>query len=153
MDVLGRQLATLYGQEFKPGSEYDARVFLNRTCGLRLKLSEHINDDLLKALARFISSSIQAPHMAAVGIKRIDSLRRLSTKTAAIRDGGSPVPWLGRIACVPNPLLQSLPRYVRKYLIPGPGKAFIKADYSAFPVSAVGAPHTRSCPPCPVSLG
>lgn len=52
MDVLGKQLATLYGQEFKPGSEGDVRRFLYRTCGVRLKRNEHINDDLLKGLAR-----------------------------------------------------------------------------------------------------
>lgn len=39
MDVLGEQLATLYGQEFKPGSEGDVRSFLYRTCGVRLKRS------------------------------------------------------------------------------------------------------------------
>ena len=38
---------------------------------------------------------------------------------------------IGRIQCT-DPALQSLPRYVRRYLIPGPGKVFIKADYSAF---------------------
>ncbi len=37
LNTLGEQLATLYGQPFKPGSEHDVRGFLNRTCGLRLK--------------------------------------------------------------------------------------------------------------------
>ncbi len=38
---------------------------------------------------------------------------------------------IGRITCT-DPALQGLPRYVRKYLDPGPGKVFIRADFSAF---------------------
>jgi DNA polymerase I len=38
---------------------------------------------------------------------------------------------VGRIQST-DPPLQGLPRYVRKYLDPGKGKVFIKADFSAF---------------------
>ena len=38
---------------------------------------------------------------------------------------------MGRIGCT-DPPLQSLPKYVRRYLSPGQGNVFIKADFSAF---------------------
>jgi DNA polymerase-1 len=38
---------------------------------------------------------------------------------------------VGRIGCT-NPALQSLPKYVRRYLSPGKGNVFIKADFSSF---------------------
>jgi DNA polymerase I len=130
MDVLGEQLATLYGQEFKPGSEYDARIFLNRTCRVRLKRNDRINDDLLKGIARSYRPAF-----------KLRTWRRLSKTHRFLKDFVGlercyPRWWLtrtviGRITCT-EPALQSLPRYVRKYLIPGPGKVFIKADYSAF---------------------
>ena len=130
MDVLGKQLATLYGQEFKPGSEYDARVFLKRTCGLRLKRNDRINDDILKGLARLYLPAF-----------KLRTWRRLSRTHRFLKDFVGlercyPRWWLtrtviGRITCT-NPPLHSLPRYVRRYLVPGPGKVFIKADYSAF---------------------
>lgn len=130
MDVLGEQLDALYGQPFKPASEYDARVFLNRTCELRLKRNDHINDDLLKGLAR--------SHLPALKLRtwrRLDQTHRFLKKYSG-HDRCYPRWWLtrtviGRITCT-EPALQSLPRYVRRYLIPGPGKVFIKADYSAF---------------------
>ena len=130
MDVIGEQLAALYGQEFKPGSEYDVRVFLKRTCGVRLKRNEHINDDLLKGLARSYLPAF-----------KLRTWRRLSKTHQFLKDFVGqerchPRWWLtrtviGRITCT-KPALQSLPRHVRRYLIPGQGKVFIKADYSAF---------------------
>jgi DNA polymerase I len=130
MDVLGEQLATLYGQEFKPGSEDDVRGFLNRTCGFRLKRNDRINDDLLKALARSYPPAFQ-----------LRTWRRLRQtfrflKTFINQDRCYPRWWLtrtvvGRITCT-DPPLQSLPRYVRKYLVPDEGKVFIRADFSAF---------------------
>ena len=130
MDVLGEQLATLYGQEFELGSEYDVRIFLNRTCGLRLKRHEHINDDLLKGLARSYLPAF-----------KLRAWRRLSKTLRFLKDFVGqercyPRWWLtrtvvGRIQCT-EPALQSLPRYVRRYLVSGEGKAFIKADFSAF---------------------
>ena len=129
-DVLGKQLATLYGQEFKPGSESDVRSFLYRTCGVRLKRNEHINDDLLKALARSYAPAF-----------KLRTWRRLSKTHRFLKDFVGlercyPRWWLtrtviGRITCT-EPALQSLPGYVRRYLTPGLGKVFIKADYSAF---------------------
>ncbi len=130
LNTLGEQLATLYGQPFKPGSEDDVRGFLNRTCGLRLKGNDRINDDLLKGLARSYTPAF-----------KLRTLRRLALtkrflETFAGPERCYPRWWLtrtviGRITCT-DPPLQGLPRYVRKYLDPGPGRVFIKADFSAF---------------------
>jgi DNA polymerase I len=143
MDVLGEQLATLYGQEFKPGSEGDVRGFLYRTCGVRLKRNEHINDDLLKGLARSYRPAF-----------KLRTWRRLSQtfrflKTFVGQDRCHPRWWqtrtvVGRITCT-EPPLQGLPRYVRKYLDPGEGKRFIKADFSAFQLRLLA--HLSQDPP------
>jgi DNA polymerase I len=129
-DVLGGQLATVYGQPLNPRLEHDVRGFLNRTCGLRLTKSEPIDDDLLKGLARSYAPAF-----------KLRTWRRLSQtlrflKTFVGQDRCYPRWWLtrtvvGRITCT-DPPFQGLPRYVRKYLSPGPGKVFIKADFSAF---------------------
>lgn len=130
MDVLGEQLATLYGKPFKPGSEDDVRAFLNQICGLRLKRNDRIYDDLLKGLSR-----------SYVPAFKLRTWRRLSQTHRFLKDFTGqdrcyPRWWLtrtviGRITCT-DPPLQSLPKYVRRYLCPGPGRVFIKADYSAF---------------------
>jgi DNA polymerase I len=130
LQSLNEQLATLYGQEFKPGSEYDARVFLKRTCGLRLKRNEHINDDLLKGLARSYRPAFKLRTW-----RRLEQTYRFLNKFSD-QDRCYPRWWLtrtvvGRIQCT-EPALQSLPRYVRRYLVPGEGKVFIRADFSAF---------------------
>jgi DNA polymerase I len=130
MDVLGEQLAALYGQPFKPGSEDDVRRFLNRTCGLRLKRNDRINDDLLKGLSRSY-----APAFKLRTWRRLSQTHRFLKKFIG-KDRCYPMWWLtrtvvGRITCT-DPPLQGLPRYVRKYLDPGEGKEFIKADFSAF---------------------
>ena len=141
MDVLGGQLAALYGQEFKPGSEDDVRGFLNRTCGFRLKRNDRINDDLLKALARSYPPAF-----------KLRTWRRLRQtlrflKTFSDQDRCYPRWWLtrtvvGRITCT-DPPLQSLPRYVRRYLVPGEGKVFIRGRLLSVSASPVGAPLAR----------
>lgn len=130
INVLEEQLATLNGQPLNLGSEHDVRGFLNRTCGLRLTRSDRINDDLLKGLARSY-----APACKLRTWNRLFQTRRF-LRTLTDEDHCYPRWWLtrtviGRITCT-DPHLQGLPRYVRKYLSPGQGKAFIKADYSAF---------------------
>ncbi len=130
LNILGEQLVMLYGQPFDSGSEYDVRNFLNRTCGLRLTRSDRINDDLLKGLARSY-----APAFKLRTWRRLALTRRF-LETFAGQDRCHPRWWLtrtviGRITCT-DPPLQGLPKYVRRYLSPGPGKVFIKADFSAF---------------------
>ncbi len=130
LNTLGEQLAALYGQPFKPGSEDDVRGFLNRTCGLRLKRNDRINDDLLKGLSRSY-----APAFKLRTWRRLFQTHRF-LETFIGKDRCYPRWWLtrtviGRITCT-DPPLQGLPRYVRKYLDPGPGKVFIRADFSAF---------------------
>ncbi|MGB6065724.1 MAG: DNA polymerase, partial [Desulfomonilaceae bacterium] len=130
LNILGEQLVMLYGQPFDSGSEYDVRNFLNRTCGLRLTRSDRINDDLLKGLARSY-----APAFKLRTWRRLALTRRF-LETFAGQDRCYPRWWLtrtviGRITCT-DPPLQGLPKYVRRYLSPGPGKVFIKADFSAF---------------------
>jgi DNA polymerase I len=119
-------MATLYGKPFNPRSDHDVRRFLNETCGLRLKRNEHIDDDLLKGLARSY-----APAFKLRTWRRLFQTHKFLEKLSG-QDRCYPRWWLtrtviGRITCT-DPPLQSLPRYVRKYL----GKVFIKADYSAF---------------------
>ncbi len=128
--VLGDHLAALHGQQFKPGSEHEVRAFLDHTCGLQLKRHDRIDDSLLKGLARSYSPAF-----------KLRTWRRLSEthkflKKSEGQDRCYPRWWLtrtviGRIQCT-DPALQGLPRYVRKYLGPGSGKVFIKADFSAF---------------------
>jgi DNA polymerase I len=106
------------------------RGLLNRTCGLRLKRNDRINDDLLKGLARSY-----APAFKLRTWRRLSQTHRF-LKTFIDHDRCYPRWWLtrtvvGRITCT-DPPLQGLPRYVRKYLTAGEGKGFIKADFSAF---------------------
>jgi DNA polymerase I len=130
MDVLGEQLATIYGQPFNPRSEDDVRGFLNQTCGLRLKRSDLINDDLLKGLVRSYLPAFKLRTW-----RRLFQTHRFLKKVAGHVRCYSRW-WLtrtvvGRITCT-DPPLQGLPRYVRRYLSPGEGQVFIRADFSAF---------------------
>ncbi len=128
--VLHEHMITLYGEPFNPDVEHEARGFLNRTCGLRLTNNDRIDDSLLKGLARSYTPAF-----------KLRTWRRLYQtykflKKSAEHDRCYPRWWLtrtviGRITCT-DPALQSLPRYVRKYLDPGQGKVFIEADFSAF---------------------
>ena len=59
LEVLQERMVTLYGEPFNPRSEYDVRGFLNRTCGLRLTNNDHIDDNLLKALARSYTPALK----------------------------------------------------------------------------------------------
>lgn len=128
--VLEDQLASLNGRHLNLGLEHDVRNFLNRTCGLRLTRSDRIDDDLLKGLAR---SYIPAFKLRTWN--RLFRTRRF-LMTFVDKDRCYPRWWLtrtvvGRIVCT-DPPLQGLPRYVRRYLCPGQGNVFIKADFSAF---------------------
>ncbi len=128
--VLQEQMITLYGEPFDLRSEYEVRGFLKRTCGLRLTNNDRVDDNLLKGLARSYAPAFKLR----TWLRLSQTLRFL--KTFVDKDRCYPRWWLtrtvvGRITCT-KPTLQSLPRYVRKYLVPGPGKVFIKADFSAF---------------------
>ncbi len=130
MEVLGEHLAMLYGQPFSPGSDTEVKAFLNRTCGFRLTRNDRTDDSLLKGLAR---SYIPAFKLRTW--RRLFQTYKFLRKSAE-HDRCHPRWWLtctviGRITCT-DPALQSLPRCVRKYLDPGQGKVFIKADFSAF---------------------
>ncbi|MBM3299029.1 MAG: hypothetical protein FJY85_03645, partial [Deltaproteobacteria bacterium] len=120
LHVLGDQLATLYGQPFDPRSEHEVRGFLNRTCGVRLGKGDRIDDDLVKGLARSY-----APAFKLRTWRRLFLTQRFLERFIG-KDRCYPRWWLtrtvvGRIVCT-DPPLQGLPRYVRQYLSPGPGK-------------------------------
>jgi DNA polymerase I len=130
LDVLFQGLEELHGLPFSPWSTDDAREFLNRTCELRLGKTDPIDDDLLKGLAR----SYPAAFKLRTWRRLLQTLRFLERSLG--KDRRYPRWWLtrtvvGRIVCT-DPPLQSLPKYTRKYLSPGEGKVFIKADFSAF---------------------
>jgi DNA polymerase-1 len=130
LDILYQELVELYGQQFNPWSADDVRSFLNRTCELRLGKTVLLDNDLLKGLARSYPAAF-----------KLRTWRRLYQtqqflETFLGKDRCYPRWWLtrtvvGRIGCT-NPALQSLPKYVRRYLSPGKGNVFIKADFSAF---------------------
>ena len=130
LEVLQEHMVTLYGEAFDVRSEYEVRGFLNRTCGLRLTNNDRIDDNLLKGLARSYTPAFKLRTW-----RRLFQTNKFLKKSAG-HDRCYPRWWLtrtviGRITCT-EPALQSLPKYVRKYLIPGEGKVFIKADFSAF---------------------
>lgn len=130
LEILYQELVGLCGQQFNPRSADDVRSFLNRTCELRLGKSAPLGDDLLKGLARSYPAAF-----------KLRTYRRLlQTQQFLERFLGKercyPRWWLtrtvvGRIGCT-DPPLQNLPKYVRRYLSPGQGNVFIKADFSAF---------------------
>jgi len=120
-----------YGQTLNPFSETEIRDFLESTCGVRLKKTDSVDDDLPKGL--------RTRHPV---IRKLLAWRKLYEairffKNVSNRDRCYPTWWqtrasTGRIVCT-DPALQSLPRsFRRRYLVPGEGREFIKADYSAF---------------------
>lgn len=130
LDVLGARLADMYGKPFNPVATDEVRGFLNRTCGLRLGRTDLISDDFLKGLSR---SYVPAFHLRTW--RRLLQTQRFLERYLG-KDRCYPRWWLtrtvvGRIVCT-DPPLQSLPKHIRKYLSPGAGKVFIKADFSAF---------------------
>ncbi|MGO9569446.1 MAG: DNA polymerase [Desulfomonilaceae bacterium] len=130
LDVLYQELVALYGQQFNPRSADDVRSFLNRTCGLRLGRTDPLGDDLLKGLARSYPAAFKLRTY-----RRLLQTQQFLEKFQG-KDRCYPRWWLtrtvvGRIGCT-DPPFQSLPKYTRKYLSPGQGNVFIKADFSAF---------------------
>jgi DNA polymerase I len=119
-----------YGQTLNPFSEAQTRDFLQSTCGLRIKKSDSVDDDLLKGL------SVRYPL-----IRKLLSWRKLRRAISFFKTVGNdercyPMWWqtrtaTGRIVCT-DPALQSLPKVFRRYLVPGEARVFIKADFSAF---------------------
>ncbi|MGO9122896.1 MAG: DNA polymerase [Desulfomonilaceae bacterium] len=128
--ILCEELTKAYGQTINPFSETQVRDFLQRACGIRLKKTDSVDDDLLKGLS--------ARHPL---VRKVLAWRRLHRVLKFFKSvsGGHhcyPTWWqtrtsTGRIVCT-DPALQSLPRAFRPYLVPGEGRVFIKADYSAF---------------------
>jgi DNA polymerase I len=130
LDILYKELVELYGQQFNPRSADDVRSFLNRTCELRLSKTVPLDNDLLKGLARSYTPAFKLRTW-----RRLLQTQRF-LETFLGKDRCYPRWWLtrtvvGRIGCT-DPALQSLPKYVRRYLSPGKGNVFIKADFSAF---------------------
>ncbi len=130
LDILYQELVDLYGQQFNPWSADDVRSCLNRTCGLRLGKTDPLDDDLLKGLAPSYPAAYKLRTW-----RRLFQTQRFQ-ETFLGKDRCYPRWWLtrtavGRIVCT-DPPLQSLPKHIRKYLNPGEGKVFIKADFSAF---------------------
>jgi DNA polymerase-1 len=130
LDVLYQELVELYGQQFNPRSADDVRSFLNRTCELRLGKTVLLDNDLPKGLARSYPAAFKLRTW-----RRLLQTQQFLEKFHG-KDRCYPRWWLtrtvvGRIGCT-DPALQSLPKYVRRYLSPGQGNVFIKADFSAF---------------------
>jgi DNA polymerase-1 len=128
--LLCGELTEAYGQPLNPFSETQVRDFLLRICGIRLKRTDPIDDDLLKG--------VSARHAL---IRKLLAWRKLHGairffKSVGGKDRCYPTWWqtrtsTGRIVCT-DPALQSLTKAFRRYLVPGEGRRFIKADYSAF---------------------
>ncbi|MGO9121050.1 MAG: DNA polymerase A family protein [Desulfomonilaceae bacterium] len=128
--ILCEQITEAYDQILNPFSEVQVRDFLLRACGKRIKKTDSVDDDLLKGLS--------AGHPL---VRKVLAWRRLHRvirffKSAGGTDRCYPTWWqtrtsTGRIVAT-DPALQSLPKAFRSYLVPGEGRRFIKADYSAF---------------------
>lgn len=136
--ILCEQVTEAYGQSLTPFSATQTKNFLQSVCGIRLKQSDSVDDDLLKGLS--------ARHPL---IRKLLVWRKLYRvirffKSVSGADRCYPTWWqtrtsTGRIVCT-DPALQSLPKAFRRYLAPGEGRLFIKADFSA---SFTGTPVTR----------
>ncbi len=91
---------------------------------------QKIDDDLLKGLSRSCPAAMKLRQW-----RRLFQTKRFLDKYAG-QDRCYPKWWLTRTAVgrivFTDPALQSLPKYIRRYLDPGQGNTFIKADYSAF---------------------
>jgi DNA polymerase I len=128
--IICEQLTEAHGQFLNPFSETQVRDFLQRACGIGLKKTDSVNDDLLKGLS--------ARHPL---IRKVLAWRKLHKairffKSVGGNDRCHPTWWqtrtsTGRIVCT-DPALQSLPKAFCRYLVPGEGRVFIKADFSAF---------------------
>ncbi|MBM3302565.1 MAG: hypothetical protein FJY85_21770 [Deltaproteobacteria bacterium] len=128
--ILCEQITEAYGQRLNPLSEAQIREFLQSTCGIRIKKSDAVDDDLLKGLS--------ARHPL---IRKLLAWRKFFRainffKSVSGGDRCYPTWWqtrasTGRIVCT-DPALQALPKSFRRYLVPGESRVFIKADYSAF---------------------
>jgi len=128
--LLCEELTEAYGQTLNPFSETQVKDFLQRACGIRYKQTDSIDDDLLKGLS--------ARHSLIRKVLTWRRLHRVIRFFKSVSDGNRCYPtwWqtrtsTGRITCT-DPALQSLPKAFRRYLVPGEGRVFIKADYSAF---------------------
>ena len=128
--ILCEQLTEAYEQPINPFSETQVRDFLQSACGIGLKKTETVDDDLVKGL--------RTRHPL---IRKLLAWRKLCEAIRFFKSvsGGNrcyPTWWqtrtsTGRIVCT-DPALQSLPKAFRRYLVPGEGRDFIKADYAAF---------------------
>ncbi len=120
----------VYGKVFNPLSDSEVKDFLRKVCRKRLSPSEAINDDMLKGLSR------KHPVVRKLWIWRKLYWALEFFKAVDEEDRCYPTWWMtrasvGRIICT-YPPLQSVPRIFRKFLSPGKGNIFIKADFSAF---------------------
>lgn len=130
IEVLGAQLKERSGMEVNVFSEDDVRILASDVCRIKVKRPQRIDDDFIRTTAR--------KHPVMRKVYRLRRLRYLTEVFDRLDGAGRVRPkwWLtrtstGRIQCT-NPNLQSLPRAFRnKYLSPGDGRVFIKADYSA----------------------
>ena len=114
--ILCEQLTEAYGQTLNPFSETQIKDFLQRACGIRLKKTDSVDDDLLKGLS--------ARHPL---IRKVLAWRKLHRvirffKSVSGGDRCYPTWWqtrtsTGRIVCT-DPALQSLPKAFRRYLGP-----------------------------------
>ncbi len=128
--ILCDQLTKAAGQSLNPFSTTQIKEFLYSACQVRLRRSDSVDDDLLKGLS--------ARHLL---IRKLLAWRKLHRairffKSIGGKDRCYPTWWqtrtsTGRVVCT-DPALQSLPKAFRRYLFPGEGREFIKADFSAF---------------------
>jgi DNA polymerase-1 len=128
--ILCERIADDYGQPLNPFSATQVKDFLHSTCGIRIKKSGAVDDDLLKGL-----SSRHPFIRKLLAWRKLHEVIRFFKSVQGV-DRCYPTWWqtrasTGRIVCT-DPALQSLPRSFRRYLVPGEGRDFIKADYSAF---------------------
>ncbi len=126
---------SLQFQEFRepptdPFSAPEIRRFAEEGLGIRLPPKAGVDDELLKML---LGGHPATPKLLAW--RRLGRARRFFDQLEG-KERCYPTWWqtrtsTGRLVCT-TPALQNLPRPFRKYLSPGKGKVFIKADFSAF---------------------
>lgn len=128
--ILCEQVTEAYGQPLNLFSGTQVKDFLYSACGILLKPSDSVDDDLLKGL----SARHPLIRKLLVWRKLRKSIRFF--KNVDGKDRCYPTWWqtrtsTGRIVCT-DPALQGLPKSFRRYLAPGESRTFIKADFSAF---------------------
>jgi len=128
--ILCEQVTEAYGQRLNPSSTTQIKEFLYSACGVRIKKNDSVDDDLLKGLSgrnQLIRKLLawRKLHKVIRFFKSVSGGDRCYPTWSQTRAS------TGRIVCT-DPALQSLPRSFRRYLVPGEGRDFIKADYSAF---------------------